>query len=108
MPADETPADDLLLERALGRIRKAMVGLGAGGAIAAWAWRGWTWAAGFALGALFSWVTFRWFHHVVEALGGGKARPRVAVMLGLRYLLLGGAAYVIVRFSKISLLALLA
>ena len=36
------------------------------------------------------------------------SRKRVAILAGLRYLILGGAAYVIVRFTPISLPAALA
>jgi hypothetical protein len=44
----------------------------------------------------------------VDSLSGKSARPRLAVLAGFRYLLLGGAAYVILRYSPISLRATLA
>ena len=66
---------------------------------------------GFLLGALISYLNFRWLKRTVDALGdlsGGKPpRARVAVFLGLRYLLLGLGAYAILRFSEISLTAAL-
>jgi len=51
-----TNSDDLHFERAQARIAKAMFAISAGGIIAAWAWRGWTFGAGFALGAMASWL----------------------------------------------------
>ena len=48
-----------------------------------------------------------WHGRLVKAIGGESARPRKAVFLGMRYVLLGGGAYVILRFSAISLLAAL-
>jgi hypothetical protein len=87
---------------ALTRIRKLIAAFGLGGTLAAFAWRGLPAGGGFALGAVISWLNFRWLHQIVEALGGKSIRKRLAVIAGLRYLLLGGAAYVILRFSKIS------
>lgn len=101
--------EERLFERALERISKAMFAIGVGGAIAAAAWRGWTWGAGFALGAAASWINFRWLKQIVDALGSKRpTRKRVAVLAGLRYLLLGGGAYVILHYSRISLPAALA
>lgn len=95
------------LEVALERIRKAAFALGAGGTIGAFAWRGWTWAAGFALGSLASWLNFSILKRVAYAVGRPRIRKRLVLFAGLRYLILGGGAYVIVRFSKISMLAVL-
>ena len=101
--------DDLFFDRALGRISKVMFAIGAGGAIVAAAWRGWNWGAGFAVGAAASWLNFRWLKQIVDALSGKRpTRKRVTVLAGLRYLLLGGGAYVILHFSRISLHAALA
>jgi len=100
--------DEAWFERALERIRKLTLALGAGGTLAALAWRGWTWGAGFAFGALISWLNYRWLKQIADALGAKAVRKRVAVKAALRYLLLGGGAYVILRFSKISKLAAVA
>lgn len=83
-----------------------MLALAAAGSAAAFLWRGWTWGAGFALGAAVSWLNYRWLKQVADALGGNR-RPRtgLAVLAGLRFLLLSGGAYVILRFSKISVRA---
>jgi hypothetical protein len=103
-----TTSDERLLESAVERISKAMWAIGAGGAIAAFGWRGWTWGAGFALGAVASWLNFRWWKQVVDALAGARPKRRTAIFLGGRYLLLGGGAYVILHYSSISLPAALA
>ena len=92
---------------ALARIQKATFALGAGGTVLALAWGGWMWGAGFALGAVISWLNYRWLKQAAYALGTPNPPKRVAVLWGLRYLLLGGGAYVILRFSKISITAVL-
>ena len=102
-----TNPDDSYYERVAGRIFKVMLVLAAGGAMVALVWRGWAAGAGFALGAAVSWLNFRWLKHVVDGLGSKRARPRLALLAGFRYLLLGGGAYVILRYSSISLPAAL-
>jgi hypothetical protein len=92
---------------ALDRIRKATFALAAGGAIGAFAWRGWTWGAGFALGSAVSWLNYTILKQVAYAIGRPQTRKRLVVFMGLRYLIFGGGAYVILRFSKISMLAVL-
>jgi hypothetical protein len=100
--------DDRFFERARTRIGKAMFAIGAGGLVGATAWRGWTWGAGFAIGAAASWLNFHWLKQIVDALGESRpTRKRVAVLAGLRYALLGGGAYVIQRYSSVSLTAAL-
>ena len=106
-----------------------MLALVIAGLILATAWRGWTWGVGFALGAAVSWLNFRWLKHLVDALAAeasaSKAPPsaaepaapagppphptkqRLAVLAGLRYALLGGGAYAILRFTSVSLTAAL-
>jgi len=99
-------SDEQHLARAVERIWKITFAIGAGGALALFAWRGWTWGAGFALGSAISALYFRWLKQVAMALGSAAAKPRMAVLLGLRYLLLGGAAYVILKYTAISLPAM--
>ena len=94
-------------ELALERIRKATFAIGAGGAIAATAWRGWPWGAGFALGSAFSWLNYSFLTSVAYTLGKSHTRKRIVVFAGLRYLLLGGGGYAILRFTKISMPAVL-
>ena len=93
---------ELDVSRAMTRIRKLIGALGVGGTAAALVWRGWQGGGGFALGAVISWLNFRWLHQIVDALAGKGVRKRLALIAGSRYLLLGGAAYGILRFSKIS------
>jgi ATP synthase I chain len=96
--------EERFAERALDRIWKAIFAIGAGGALLAFFWNGWTWCGGFLLGAGASVLNFRWMKQIVDALGSTRpTRKRVAILAGLRYLLLGGGAYVIVEYSSISI-----
>lgn len=99
------------LDLAAGRISRLTLVLTGSGAAIYFAMAGWRGGCGFLLGAIVSYLNFRWLKRTVNALGeavGGKPpRAWVAVVLGLRYLLLGLGAYAIVRFSEISLTAAL-
>ena len=99
--------DERFLNRAVERIWKVMWSVAAGGAIALLAWRGWLWSAGWLLGSMVSALNFRWLKQLSDALGGEGGKPRTAVFLGMRYLLLGGGAYVILKYSVVSLPATL-
>ena len=106
-----TGTDEAYFATAVARIGRWMAVLAAAGTLGLLVWRGWPWAGGFLLGAAASYLNFRWLKQVVEALGGAGGKPpraRVAVVLGLRYLLLGAAGYVILNFSALSLAAALA
>ncbi|MEO8597897.1 MAG: ATP synthase subunit I [Candidatus Solibacter sp.] len=117
LPAGETeylapsPEERVFHERwlaaAVARIWKITWTLGAAGALLLLALRGWTWSAGWVLGTSVSALNFRWLKQLTEALGSEAAKPRKAVFLGLRYLFLGGGAYVILKYSAISLPAAL-
>ncbi len=99
------------LERAVGRILRLTLILTVGGAAVYLVIAGWRGGCGFLLGGLVSWLNFHWLKKTVYALGeaaaGKPPRARLAVLLGLRYLLLGLGAYAILRFSEISLTAAL-
>ena len=95
-------------ETAKERMGKLMFVLAGAGALALLPWRGWTWSLGWLLGCTASMLNFRWLRRVTDALGSGDANERKAVLLGLRYLLLGGGAYVILKYTAISLPAALA
>ena len=99
------------LERAVGRILRLTLILTVGGAAAYLVIAGWRGGCGFLLGRLVSWLNFHWLKRTVYALGeaaaGKPPRARLAVLLGLRYLLLGLGAYAILKFSEISLTAAL-
>ena len=101
-----TGPDELSLERASQRIVRAMAALAAVGSAVAWAVWGWKCGAGFLLGALISGLNFVFLRGLVMRLGGG--RPRRRFFLAIRYPLLAGCAYVILRFSSISVSAVLA
>ena len=99
------------LDLATGRISRLTLALTGSGAAIYFAMAGWRGGCGFLLGAIVSYLNFRWLKRTVNALGetiGGKPpRAWVAVVLGLRYVLLGLGAYAILRFSEISLTAAL-
>ncbi len=107
-------SDERLFRLALARMYRWMLLFSAGGCVAMWIAAGWQSGVGFLLGALASGLNFRWLKQLVSALGeqADSARSRrgarVAVILGLRYLLLGFAAYVILTCSTLSLPAALA
>jgi len=99
------------LDRAAGRILRLTLALIVLGAAVYFVKAGWRGGCGFLIGGLISYLNFRWIKRTVYALGeaaGGKPpRTSVAVFLGLRYLLMGVGAYVILKFSEISLIAAL-
>jgi len=103
--------DERYLARAVGRMHISMAVMSVAGVLALFAWQGWRWGLGFALGAAASWMNFRWLKKLVDSLGnaaaGKRLKNRTAVLLGLRYVLLAAAGYVIVGFSEISLTAAL-
>ena len=100
--------DDRFFDCAVARIGRLTLALAVLGLAAALAWRGWRTGAGFALGAAASWLNFRWLKQIVDALSATRpTRKRVAVLAGLRYALLGGACYAILRYSPISLVGTL-
>jgi ATP synthase I chain len=99
------------LDRALGRVSRLAVALTVVGAAVYFVIGGWRGGFGFLLGGLIAYLNFRWIQRTVYALGevpdGKPPRASLAVFLGLRYLLLGTAAYAILKFSEISLSAAL-
>ena len=103
-----TAPDPLSFEQAAARIGRIMAVVGALGTGGAFLWGGWKMAAGFLLGALISGLNYHWLHKLVKSLGGGGHPRYRSVILGFRYLILGGGAYVILRVSSISLRGVLA
>jgi len=88
--------------KALGRIGTFMWAVTAGGAVGFAVWRGWTGCAGWLIGAAVSAMNFRWLKQMAQGLGTAEAKPRKAVILGMRWILLGGGLYVILKFTAIS------
>jgi len=106
-----TASDEDLYRRAVARILRSMVLLAGGGTLVVLIWRGWKWGAGFAFGAGIAWVNFLMLKKLTDSLGAVNRKPPSTgsvVFLGSRYLVLGGVAYVILRFTSISMPAALA
>jgi ATP synthase I subunit len=102
--------EQALFEAALGRIARGTIALAAVGCLVCLILRGWRWAVAYLLGAAASYLNFRWLKRVVDALGGAmtaRPSPKFAILIGLRYLLLGAGAYAIVNFTSLSLPAAL-
>jgi hypothetical protein len=103
-----TAPDPLSFECAAARIGRILTVVAVLGTCGALALGGWKTGGGFLLGAAISGLNYHWLHKLVKSLGPGT-RPRYrSVILGFRYLILGGGAYVILRVSPISLTAVLA
>lgn len=106
------PEDDFM-ERAVARIYRWMAYITTAGTAAAFVGGGWPGATGFLIGAIASFLNFRWLTRLVYALsqtqtGEGKPRwKRYAILMGLRYLLLCVGAYVILNYTTLSLPAAL-
>ena len=89
---------------AIRRLYRWMAVCAAAGIVTVLIWRGWRDAIGFAVGSIFSALMFRWFHGIVDALGGEKAPPakaRLAWLGALRYAFIGAGAYVIMEVLHI-------
>jgi hypothetical protein len=102
--------EQTLFETALRRIARGTVALAAAGCLVCLILRGWKWAVAYLLGAAASYLNFRWLKRAVGALGGAltaRPSPKFAILIGLRYLLLGAGAYAIVNFTSLSLPAAL-
>lgn len=97
-----TGTDEDVYARAVVRISRIAEILTLAGVAVTLATGRWTWAAGFALGAAVSWLNFRWLKQLVEALGSKRPRPALALLSALRYLFLGGGAYVIVKYTPVN------
>jgi hypothetical protein len=100
--------DELTYERAARRIARLMIVIGALGTFSAWGFGGWRTSAGFFVGAVISGLNFIWLRRLVDGLSPDSERQTGWVRLALRYLLLGFAGYVIFRFARIGLTAVLA
>jgi hypothetical protein len=100
--------DEGWVDRAVARIWKLTWAIGAGGAVALVAWRGWAWGAGWVIGSALSALNFRWLKQMADGVGSQTAKPRKAVFLGMRWILLGGGLYVILKYSAINVPAALA
>ena len=102
--------DEQYFERALARLRAAILWLSLGGGIVALVAFSWRHGLGFLAGALASYLNFRWLHQLAASVGEQTRKPRrrLLLFLLLRYFILGTAGYVIVKIFGLSLAALLA
>jgi len=98
---------DQFYDRALERIRKFMLVLAVVGLLACVALFRWPVAAGFATGAVVSYVNHRWLERAVEAVGEriatGHSRERgggIVFRAVLRYVFVAVGAYVIFSVSR--------
>jgi hypothetical protein len=89
-------------EQALRRVRRFAVVLALTGTAAVLAAYGLRTAVGFMLGAALSILNFRGLSMLVNVIGGAKPGALAAVLIALRYLLIGCAIYVIVRFLGVT------
>jgi hypothetical protein len=93
---------------AVTRIERFMLFVAAAGAVVAYHRGGAPAAAGFLAGAAGSYLNFRWIRQMVSGFGAEtRIRKRHAILFGLRYLIFGGAVYVIVKFFQINAVAAL-
>ena len=99
--AAEDPTGDIF-ERTVAQMMRTMLLVAVIGAIVS-LWRGWTYGMGFAVGAVISWVNFRWLKGFVAGLGASAKPTGFMLFFALRYLVLAGFAYVILKYSKLSL-----
>ena len=90
-------------EQALRRVRLFSIAVGLTGTVVLLAAQGSRPAAGFLMGAALSILNFRGLSMLVNVLGGSKKPgPLAAVLIALRYALIGSAIYVIVRFLGVT------
>jgi hypothetical protein len=96
-------------ERALRRIRLLTIAVGLTGVAVLWFRQGARPAAGFLMGAALSILNFQGLSMLARAIGGSsKPGPVAALLIALRYVLIGCALYVIVMvlgFTPVPVLA---
>ncbi len=109
-PEPTSSKADQFLDRALERIRKFMLALAVLGLLLCVAICRWPVAAGFAAGAIVSYVNHRWLERAVEAVGEristGQSRERgggIVFRAVLRYVFVAVGAYVIFNVSRAGL-----
>ena len=109
-PEPTSSQADQFFDRALERIRRFMLALAGLGLLVCVAFFRWPVAAGFAAGAIVSYVNHRWLQRAVEAVGErittGQSRERgggIILRSVLRYLFVAVGAYVIFRVSQAGL-----
>ena len=89
-------------EQALRRVRFLALAVGLSGSIVTLLAYDLRTAIGFMLGSALSILNFRGLSMLVNVIGGAKPGAFAAVLIALRYLLIGCAIYVIVRFLGVT------
>jgi ATP synthase I chain len=109
-PEPTSSQADQFFDRALGRIRRFMLALAGLGLLVCAAFFRWPVAAGFAAGAVVSYINHRWLERAIEAVGeritSGQSRERgggIVLRAVLRYVFVAVGAYVIFRVSRAGL-----
>lgn len=102
--------DAAFYARALQRMTRIAVALAVLATLAVAVRYGWRDGLGFGFGAVLSILNLYWWKRVAAGMGGADRprRPASAAFLGMRYVLLGGICFVIIKFFGVSYLALLA
>ena len=100
--------DGVSYEHVVQRITRISLLLAAAGSVVAFGLGGWSWAAGFALGSTVSWISFRWLKQLVGALGVAHPPSNLPQKAVMRYLLIAGAAYLLVKYTVVNLRAAVA
>lgn len=101
---------EIWYEHSLARIQRNAVVLGVAGVVAFLLFAGWRNAAGFACGAVISHYNFQLWKRIASAVGEQGGKPPTdakAVLLGARYLLIGGLVFVTIKVLDVSLWAVL-
>ena len=88
-------------QRIIRRITRCILVLGPVGAVAFGLAKGFSFAVGFLLGASLSYVSFWRWTKVVDALSGAT-KPRSIGLWLLRFIVLIGAGYVIVKYLEVT------
>ncbi len=96
--------DSGFYERVVRRIGWIILALGLAGAIGAAIWKGLSSGFAFFIGAAISYVSFRSWRHVVDALGPNPKKPNPALYV-LRLVAIVAGAWVIIKFLGLNLAA---
>ena len=115
MTSETQPADDDFYSRALRRIQRIMIVIGAAALVTVWGYFGWRTGLGFALGCCVAYANFSWLKKVVAGIAeltiqsGNPASSRgIVYRFLLRYFLMAVVAFVILTVSRESLYGLFA
>lgn len=100
-------SDPAFFARAITRIVRNIAAIGIAGAVTFGYYKGMRYGAGFACGAAISYVSFWRWRKVAEGLGGGGAGRGRTWSFVVRFALLAGAAYAIVKYLEVKPLAVL-